>query len=62
MRHSQVDKRAKRNAPRQSVSDYGGHKDAPERTTRVRLPSGPPTTWSFRPLRLELDQIKRKEQ
>jgi hypothetical protein len=28
MRHSEVDKRAKRNAPRQCVSDYGMHKDA----------------------------------
>jgi NTP pyrophosphatase (non-canonical NTP hydrolase) len=28
MRHSPVDKRAKRNSPVQSVSDYGMHKDA----------------------------------
>lgn len=28
MRHSQIDKRAKRNCPKQCVSDYGMHKDA----------------------------------
>lgn len=35
---SEIDRRAKRYAPRQCVSDYGMHKDAPEKPAKRRLP------------------------
>ena len=38
MRRSEIDKRAKRYAPKQSVSDYGMHKDArPPKATKMNV-------------------------
>jgi hypothetical protein len=52
VRHSEVDKRAKRNAPRQSVSDTG-HKDAP-----ASAPAAAAVGGTFVPLRDELRRLR----
>ena len=59
MRHSQIDKRAKRNAPRQCLSDYGHdvHKDAP--TKKPSVVEALPSLSSFIPLADELEQVFR---
>ena len=59
MRHSEIDKRARRNSPRQCLSDYGHnvHKDAPSMKTEV----GPlPLDMSYRPVRETLDWLRRQ--
>lgn len=58
MRHSEIDKRAKRNAPRQCLSDYGHnvHKDAPVRTIDLVLP------FSLEPLAQWISQNVRSRQ
>jgi hypothetical protein len=59
MRHSEIDKRAKRNAPRQCLSDYGHdvHKDAPVKAL-PQVEALPPSS-SFMPLADELEQVFR---
>jgi len=59
MRHSEIDKRAKRNRPRQCLSDYGynAHKDAPARKGSV-VEALPPSS-SFVPLADELERVFR---
>lgn len=58
MRHSEIDKRSKRNSPRQCVADYGHnvHKDAPARLPDLNLPI------SLGPLAQWVEQIMRKRQ
>lgn len=58
MRHSEVDKRSKRNSPRQCVADYGHnvHKDAPTRLADLTFPI------SLEPLRVWLKRNYRPRQ
>jgi hypothetical protein len=44
MRHSEIDKRSKRNAPKQCVADHGMHKDA---TTFIITTAHPPSKVSI---------------
>lgn len=54
MIRSEIDKRAKRTVPRQCVSDYGMHKDAPSAHERVAK------TRRYAPLKDELRKLQER--
>ena len=63
MRHSEIDKRARRTVPRQCLADYGHnvHKDAPGQLPEIAFPVSlePLRVWlkrNFRPRQLDHDE------